>query len=103
METSFMPGKTLLELRDLAREMADARGHKIKRWNRGRALRFTDVCAACRANLVICSRMAKKGIWPDFTCGRGMIVARDRDCYWTGLDYNWAEGKAPRCGVLVDQ
>jgi hypothetical protein len=91
-----MLGKTLLEVRDLARQMAEGRGHKIKRWNRARPLRYTGICATCQANLAVYSRMAEKGVWPDFRCGDGMIVARDRDYYWTGLDYNWAEGQALR-------
>ena len=91
-----MSGKTLLEIRDLAKKAAEERGHNIKRWNRGRPLRYTGVCATCRANLTVYSRIADEEIWPDFRCDNGMIVARDRHNYWTGRDYNWAEGQALR-------
>jgi len=87
--------KTLLEVRNIAQRTAESRGHKIKRWNRRHGFRYTAVCSVCRARLVVYSRTIDGS--PDPTenpAGGNLIVARDRDRYWTGLDFNWAEGNA---------
>lgn len=89
-----MPGKTLVEVRDLARQSAEKRGHEIRRWNRQRAFRYTAVCEKCRATLNAFSRMIESPGMPETLNDGGMLVARDHDQYWTGLDYNWADGTA---------
>jgi hypothetical protein len=97
-----MSGKTLVEVRDLAKQMAERRGHKIKRWNRQRAFRYTAICEKCRATLSAYSQMVDRpGEWE--SCRKnGMIVYRDREQYWTKLDYNWAQGTALTDYCYVD-
>jgi hypothetical protein len=89
-----MPGRTLLQVRDFAKQIAEQRGHKIKRWNSRRPFRYTAICSSCRANLVVYSQIADGMSLPELSCKRGLIVARDRDLYWTERDYNWARGSA---------
>jgi hypothetical protein len=84
----------LVEVRDLAKREAERRGHKIKRWNRHRAYRYTAICENCGADLAAFSRVIDTIGWPDFKVDHGTMYARDRDRYWTGLDYNWAQGEA---------
>ncbi|MBB1093875.1 hypothetical protein HUU61_21595 [Rhodopseudomonas palustris] len=90
-----MAGKTLIEVRDLAKLCAERRGHQIKRWNRQRAFRYTAICEKCRASLRAYSQAQDRpGQTESLDCSNGMLVARDRDLYWTGVDFNWADGQA---------
>jgi hypothetical protein len=90
-----MLGMTLLQVRNLARRMAEKRGHRIKRWNSRHPLRYTAICDKCRAGVAVFSERADLGAWPNFT-DKGMIVARDRESYRSGRDYNWAQGERRR-------
>jgi hypothetical protein len=92
-----MSGKTLLQVRDRATELAEQRGHRIKRWNRLGADRYAAICTFCGARLSVYSRTSdiKTVIAADgFFEHGGLIIARDRDLYWTERDYNVAEGEA---------
>ncbi|MFT4277369.1 MAG: hypothetical protein QM576_13530 [Rhodopseudomonas sp.] len=91
----MIEGKTLLEVRDLAKRYAERRGHTIKRWNRRHGFRYTAICEKCRASLRAYSQVVDHpGQADSLDCFNGMLVARDRDRYWTGIDYNWADGQA---------
>jgi hypothetical protein len=75
--------------------MAEQRGHSIKRWNKGRLLRYTAVCEKCRATLAAFSRAEDRPGQPEALTESGdHLIVRDRDRYWTELDYNCAEGTA---------
>jgi hypothetical protein len=92
--TSDLRGKTLVEVCDLARQRAERRGHTIAQWDQQRTFRFTATCQACRAGVEVYSRALETPISAGFESIDGVIVVRDRDHYWTGLDYNWAAGEA---------
>jgi len=89
-----MLGKTLIEIRDLAKEMAERRGHTIKRWNRKRH-HYTAACEKCRASLRAYSRAEDApGRTEMLDLRGGTLIARSRERYWTEVDYNWADGTA---------
>lgn len=91
-----MSGKTLIEVRDLAKGIAERRGHKIRRWNRSRH-HYTAICEKCRANLKVFSQAQNNpGLQERLDPAGNFLIARDRDQFWTELDYNIAEGSALR-------
>ena len=47
-----LQGMTLLEVRDLAKKTAEAKGHQIKRWNK-KTHWYTAICANCSASLKV--------------------------------------------------
>jgi hypothetical protein len=85
-----MPGKTLLEVREIAAKRARDRGHQIKRWRRHKGYRYTTICSLCRAPLKVFSRVIDGEPSPIGS----PLVFQDRDLYFTGKDFNWAEGDA---------
>jgi hypothetical protein len=83
--------KSLLEVKDLAKQKAIAKGHEIKRWSRSRPYRYTARCAKCGADLAVYSRCIDSPAELPFN-DHAMIRARDKELYWTKRDYNWAIG-----------
>lgn len=86
-----MLGKSLLEVRDLAKQKALARGHEIKRWNRSYHFRYTARCAKCGATLEVYSRCIEVPDDQPFI-DQEIIRARNKELSWTKLDYNFAVG-----------
>lgn len=95
-----MPGKTLIEVRDLAKQMAERRGHRIRRWNRKRH-HYTASCEKCSASLRAYARAEDEpGQAEILDPSHGMLIVRSQERYWTELDYNRADGTAlsTQCG-----
>lgn len=96
-----MPGKTLIEVRDLAKQMAERRGHKIRRWNRKR-FHYTAICEKCRARIRAYSYADEEPGRAEVLNEKGnILVIRSSDRYWTERDFNLADGAALRddCSV----
>jgi hypothetical protein len=87
-----MAGKALLEVRKLAADNASAKGHALKPWRRTHAFRYLSACKKCGARIEV--RSYTNGIKHEEVVGQSYIIARDRDLYWTEVDYNWATGDA---------
>ncbi|MGP9814428.1 hypothetical protein ACTZWT_23190 [Rhodopseudomonas sp. NSM] len=89
-----MTGKTLKEMRDLAKRHAELGGHRIKRWNRQNGLLYyTAICEKCRAEVRVYSQAVDQPLEESLK-DDGKLIARDHDRYWTGHDYNFADGLA---------
>lgn len=88
-----MPGKSITEVKALAKKQAEARGHKIKRWN-GKSGRYTAVCEKCRAGLSAYPEAQNYPGLEESNGDNGIIIARSCDMYWTGLDFYFARGEA---------
>lgn len=98
-------GMSLVEVRDLAKKTAEAKGHEIRRWNK-KTHWYTAICTKCRATLKVYRRAEDEPpSRPDLIQGDGFIIARDSRNYWTGLDFNRAEGSAlqERCSIRASR
>lgn len=89
-----MAGRTLVEIRDLAKQMAQRRGHQIRRWNRKR-LRYTASCSKCYASLRVYAHADEEPGRREVLDPNGeILVSRASERYWTERDFYLAEGTA---------